>query len=276
MKNAKLLVALAPFLLTACGGGSGGNTASTSEAGVTVESPAPDSTSQQQREMAASINSFSTQAQSAAGATSGENLTGVWLEASGNIWSETGIEDGESVEGSYVDTIAHVHFVKDNGTSIDVSDCSSSLRLYTFHFEGDHQLVWGNFPGNVKPVGTIRDNRVIEFGSTDYSHSKTTANGSSDSSGHFSSRWVKLSSDIGSSIGSLSGYGTNKAISCANILTREGERNGEDAHFYSATFRDTAGEWIFSDSNTGNDNPTRDGIQFSMSYDGAPVKFTLK
>ena len=56
----------------------------------------------------------------------------------------------------------------------------------------------------------------------------------------------------------------------------EGERNGEDAHFYSATFRDTAGEWIFSDSNTGNDNPTRDGIQFSMSYDGAPVKFTLK
>lgn len=275
MKNAKLLVALAPLILTACGGGSGGN-ASDASGTVPAESPATDSTSQQQQEMAASINSFTTQAQSAAGATSDENLTGVWLEASGNIWSESGTEDGESVDGSYVDTIAHVHFVKDNGTSVDISDCSSALRLYTFHFDGANQLVWGHFPGDNKPVGTIRNNRVIEFGSTDYSSSKTTANGSSDSSGHFSSRWVKLSSDIGSSIGTLSGYGSNKTISCANILTREGERNGEDAHFYSATFRDTTGEWIFSDSNTGNDNPTRDGIQFSMSYDGAPVKFTLK
>ncbi|HVL01281.1 MAG TPA: hypothetical protein VM553_15795 [Dongiaceae bacterium] len=277
MKDARILLACIPFLLTACGGGgsSSGSNSSTSD-NVSQESPAPDSGSQQLREMEASVYGFSTQAQQAAGATSGEDLSGVWLEVSGNIWSESGVEDGESIEGSYQDRITHVHFVKDNGTSIDISDCSSALRLYTFHFSTDTQVTWSNFPGDNLPVGTIKNNRVIEFGTTAYNSSKTTTTGSRDSSGQFTSRWVKLSSEVGASIGTLSGYGTRKNISCANILTREGERNGDNAHYYSATFRDTDGEWIFSDSESGNDSPSREGLQFSMSYDGAPVKFTLK
>lgn len=274
MKNVRLLFACVPLLLAACGGGgsSGSNAADTQAGG---DSPTPGS-NQQQRQMEASINTFSTQAQRAAGAVSGDNLSGVWLEVSGNIWSESGTAGGESVEGSYVDNITHVHFVTDNGNSIDVSDCTSSLRLYTFHLSAANQITWSNFAGDNLPVGTIHNNRVIEFGATPYSHTKFSATDSISSSGTFTSRWVKLSSDIGSSIGTLSGYGTRKNISCANILTREGERNGDDAHAYNATFRDTDGEWLFSDSESGNDNPSREGLQFSMNYDGAPVKFILK
>ncbi len=275
MKTIKLLVTLTPFILAACGGGgSGGSSGSDSSASPAGDTPL--TTSAQQQQISANIDDFSSQLEAAQSTLSTSSLTGIWMEVAGDIRTENGVSDGETLAAEYTDTVYRVHFVQDNGSSVDVSDCSSALTLYTLHYNDSHQLVWSNFKGATKPVGTVSNNRIIDFGTTTYSYPKATASSEITYSGDYSSRWIKLSDDLQASIGTLGGYGRTKQISCAAIVTGEGTRNDDLAAPYSVLFRDAGGDWLATDETSGNAPPTRSGKAFSMVYDGANVRFTLK
>lgn len=274
MKTIKLLVTLTPFIITACGGGgSGASTGSDASANQTGNTTPAPMTRQQQVD--ATIADFSGELEAQQSATADASLSGIWMEVAGDIRTETGTSNGETVNGDYVDSIYRVHFVQDNGSSVDVSDCSTALTLYTFHYNDSRQLVWSNFKGATKPVGTISNNKVIDFGTTAYSYPRATANSDITYSGDYSSRWIKLSNNRQDSIGTLGGYGRTKQISCASIVTGEGTLNEDLAAPYTALFRDRDGDWLSTDNSSGNAAPTRSGARFDMTYDGADVRFNL-
>ncbi len=273
MTPTRFLIALAPFLLTACGGGGGsdgsssGGSSGGSESGRTVTPQAA---------VERNINDFiNTLAASQSGATDAD-LTGVWIEAAADIRNENGVVDGSSYSGDTIDTIYHVHFVMDNGNSIDVSDCSTALTLYTFHYDDSGNLVWSNFKGDTKPVGTLTNNKQIDFGTTAYTGSKTTSSTDTTFSGDYTSRWIKLNTSLQATIGRLSGSGFGKDIACANLSSRSGEVDGDEVESYSVLFRDKDAEWISSTSADGDEAPTRSGKRFTLDIEGANVTFTLK
>jgi len=281
MKKIKLLLALAPFILSACGG-SGGNNGGDNPASDTLNTTTSKSgntatqTVDQQQLVENNINDFVQSARAAGAVAVDSNLTGIWMEVSGKLWTESGYQDNASFSGDYNDTTYKVHFVMDNGNSVDVSDCGRALTLYSFHFDDAGNLIWTNFPGDTKPVGTIANNTFINFGTTAFSGSSTTDTSTRDYSGNFTSQWIKLSSDLKASIGTLSGSGIMKDVSCASILLNDGTLNGDEVHHYTVDFRDTGGNWISTSDESGSAEPTRDGVVFSMTYIGIGVKFTLE
>ena len=270
MTNSRYLIAFASLLLTACGGGGGADSSSlssSSDAGKVLSA---------QESMARDINSFINTVASTQSTDSDANLTGIWIEAAGDIRSENGLVDGMSTSSDTVDRIYHVHFVMDNGNSIDVSDCSTALTLYTFHFDEQGNVIWSNFKGDgTKPVGTVTHNKQIDFGTTRYVGSKTTSTTDVSFSGDYTSQWIKLNTSLQAAIGKLSGSGLSKEVACANLLTSTGEVNGDDSESFSVLFRDKNADWLSSDSSNGDDPPIRTGKTFTLYVSGAKVQFKL-
>lgn len=270
MTSTRYLIALAPFLLTACGGGGG---SSATHSSTTSGDGAKTLSAQEVVER--NVSDFiDTMAASQSGAADG-NLTGIWIEAAGDIRSESGVVEGSSYSSDTTDTIYHVHFVMDNGNSVDVSDCSTALTLYTFHYDEGGNVLWSNFKGDNKPVGTITGNKQIDFGTTPYTGSKTTSSTDLTFSGTYTSQWIKLNSSLQATIGRLSGAGVAKDIACANLVTSTGTVDGDDSETFRVLFRDKDADWMASDSSTGDDLPTRSGKTFTLYVDGVKVLFKL-
>lgn len=273
MNALKSLMLFTPCLLVACGG-SGGSSDTASPASTGEDTASTPIVSASQQQINANIQEFS-QLTQARQSGSSDNLTGIWIEVAGDIRHESGTEDGESVSGESVENLYRVHFVSDNGTTVDVSDCSTTLTLHTLQYNDSGQLVWRSFKGENKPVGTVTDNRMIDFGTTAYQYPRITANADLTISGDYSSRWMKLSNDLDDSIGSLSGYGQRKPIRCTSLSSTDGSLNDEDVARYNALFRDASGDWLTTDQTSGNAAPVRDGTRFTMVYDSATVHFNL-
>ena len=281
MKKINLLVAFLPLFLSACGGGgsaTGTNDSAPNNLNSTGASSGSTSasTSSEQAAIDANINDFISAVQATHGTTPATNLTGIWIEAAGKLWTDTGYKNNASYSASYTDTLYKVHFLTDNGSSVDVSDCGKALTLYSFHFDGAGHIIWSNFQGDTKPLGTITDDRLIDFGTTEYSLSATTSTSTSDIKGSYTSRWIKLSDSFTASIGTLTGIGSPIDVSCTSILTGTGTVNNTATSYYSVDFRDTSGSWFSTSNLSGSPAPTRSGTVFSMTYTGVPVKFTLQ
>lgn len=263
MNKSPLLIALVPLFLTACGGGGGSG-------GADSSSPSPSGQTPLQRNVA----DFS--ATLVAGrATTDTDLTGIWMEVSGDARTEEGTAEGRSLSSQSSDEIYRVHFLMDNGSSIDVSDCSTTLSLYTFHKDDNGNVVWSNFKGDPKPVGSVSNKNLIDFGTTDYSGARTNSQSDISYSGQFTSRWVKLSADLQDTIGTLSGAGMNRQIACSSFISSSGTLNGDDAESYAVLFRDSNADWLDTDSDSGNDAPVRSGKSFTLYANGTKVRFTL-
>lgn len=132
MRKIKLLAVLLPFALSACGGGgsAGGNASSTD----TGTSGSPTTTTKDitpEQQLSRNIDDFIAAVQASHAGVASDSLTGIWIEASGKVWNESGYRSGASFSDDHTDTIYKVHFVMDNGNSVDVSDCSKALTLYS-------------------------------------------------------------------------------------------------------------------------------------------------
>ena len=270
MKQTRYLLALAPFLLTACGGGGGSSTTGNSyDTGDNAKDVTP------QAQVTRNVDDFISDVARTQSSSADANLTGVWIEVAGDIRNTNGVADGSSTNSDTVDTIYQVHYLMDNGNSIDVSDCSTALTLYTFHFDASGNVIWSNFKGDDKPVGTVTNNKQLDFGTTHYTGSKTNSTSDLSYSGDYTSKWIKLNGTLQSTIGKLYGTGISKNVSCANLVTTTGTVDDNYSESFKALFRDDKGDYLATDSSSGDDLPTRSGKTFTLYVEGVKVTFTL-